>query len=180
MNNPANLYLIARQCYDCHTVPSEELVNRGGHLAGSTQFEFVAWSQGTVRHNFLRTGGHANAPSNPERQRVMYVVGLLADLEMSLRATARATVKAEYGIASAQRAARLKKRLFALEQQLRHPLLAAALDAALSAPLRLHQTEVLLAAADRIGEAAYRFAEQVDGGELSQVDRWLPTAGQFK
>ena len=61
MNNPHNIYLIARQCYDCHTVPNERLVNVGGHLAGSQDFELVAWSQGMVRHNFLRTGGTTNA-----------------------------------------------------------------------------------------------------------------------
>ena len=180
MNNPANVYLIAKQCLACHTVPSEELVNTGGHLAGSTQFELVAWSQGTVRHNFLRTAGQVNAPSAPDRQRVMFVVGLLADLEMSLRATASATVKAPYGVTSARRAARLKKQLFSLQQELEHPLLAEALDAALRAPLRLHHSQVLVAAADRIGDAAYRFAEQVDGGELSQVDRWLPSVELFK
>ena len=34
MNNPHNIYLIARQCYDCHTVPNEKLVNVGKHKAG--------------------------------------------------------------------------------------------------------------------------------------------------
>ena len=67
MNNPHNIYLIARQCYDCHTVPNEKLVNVGGHLAGSQDFELVAWSQGMVRHNFLRTGGTTNGDAQPGR-----------------------------------------------------------------------------------------------------------------
>ena len=180
MNNPANVYLIARQCLSCHTVPSEELVNTGGHIAGSVDFELVSWSQGSVRHNFLRTGGHTNAPSDPNRQRLMYVVGLLTDLEMSLRATAKATVKARYGISVAQRAARLKKQLWQVHQAVQHPLLGEALDAALTAPLRLHQAEALLAAADRIGAAAYQLAAQVDGSELTAVDGWIIPAGQFK
>src|SRR5688572_29496780 len=29
MNNPHNIYLIARQCFDCHTVPHESVVNQG-------------------------------------------------------------------------------------------------------------------------------------------------------
>ena len=61
MNNPHNVYLIARQCYDCHTVPNERLVNVGGHAAGSEKFELVAWSQGAVRHSFRRTRGTTNA-----------------------------------------------------------------------------------------------------------------------
>ena len=91
MNNPHNVYLIARQCYDCHTVPDESLVNVGRHVAGSQDFELVAWSQGIVRHNFLRTGGTANGAPSPAELRVMYVVGVLADLEYSLRAVATAT-----------------------------------------------------------------------------------------
>ena len=180
MNNPTNLYLIAKQCLGCHTVPSERLVNSGGHIAGSQDFELVRWSQGTVRHNFLRTGGHANAPSSAARQRIMYVVGLLTDLEMSLRATSQATVKAPYGVASAQRAARLKRKLFSLQQDLDHPLLAEALDAALRAPLRLNQEHVLRDAADSISDVAYRFAEQVDGNALTAVDALLPTTADMK
>ena len=56
MRNPINVYLVAQSCYRCHTVPSERLVNVGGHVAGSMDFEIVSWSQGTVRHNFVRTG----------------------------------------------------------------------------------------------------------------------------
>ena len=43
------------------------LVNVGGHLAGSQDFELVAWSQGMVRHNFVRTGGTANGDAQPGR-----------------------------------------------------------------------------------------------------------------
>jgi hypothetical protein len=93
MNNPHNVYLIAKQCYNCHTVPNEQLVNVGGHQAGSKDFELVAWSQGMVRHNFLRTGGTANAESTAAQLRVMYVVGVMTDLEYSLRAVAAATQK---------------------------------------------------------------------------------------
>src|SRR4029079_13144230 len=97
MNNPHNIYLIARQCYDCHTVPNEKLVNAGGHQAGSNDFELVSWSQGMVRHNFLR-GGAANATLTAEELRVMYVVGVMTDLEYSLRAVATATEKSPFGL----------------------------------------------------------------------------------
>ena len=93
MRNPHNLYLVARSCFNCHTAPNESLVERGGHPTGSPDFELVAWSQGRVRHNFLRTGGAGNAADDRSRLRVMYVVGQLADLEYSLRALAVATLE---------------------------------------------------------------------------------------
>ncbi len=38
MNNPHNIYLIARQCYNCHTVPNERLVNVGRPLGRQPGF----------------------------------------------------------------------------------------------------------------------------------------------
>ena len=119
MKNTRNFYLIARSCYGCHTVPKEELVNVGGHHAGSMDFELVAWSQGQVRHNFLRTDGLENGVSEIERLRVMYVVGLIANLEFSTRATAKATSKSAYGVNVANRSARAgsKSRLLEIRWQ---------------------------------------------------------------
>jgi hypothetical protein len=180
MNNPANLYAIARQCLACHTSPDERLVNVGGHAAGSAEFELVAWSQGKVRHNFLRTDGASNAPSRPERLRVMFVVGVMADLEASLRATAAASEKAAYGMAAAQRAARQKRRLYEISQLVQNPHVAEAMQAALGARLKLNNRETLVAAADAIGRAANDFAETADGAELTAIDPLLPTPEQYK
>jgi hypothetical protein len=180
MNNPANLYLVARQCLACHTSPNERLVNLGGHAAGTPEFELVAWSQGKVRHNFLRTGGTANAPSSPARLRVMYVVGVLADLEASLRATAAASEKANFGVAAAQRAARQKRRLYEISQLVENPHVAAAMDAALGVRLKLNNREALLAAANEIGRQAYEFAATADGANLAAIDPLLPTPAQYK
>ena len=41
---PSDLYGLANNCYGCHLVPNEKLVNKGGHKAGSA-FELVSWSQ---------------------------------------------------------------------------------------------------------------------------------------
>jgi hypothetical protein len=178
MNNPANPYLVARQCLACHTSPDERLVNVGGHAAGTSEFELVAWSQGMVRHNFVRSGGVTNAPSSPERRRVMYVVGVMADLEASLRATAAATEKALFGVTAAQRAARQKRRLYEISQLLDNPQVQQAMDAALAVRLKLDNREELLAAAETISQAAYEFAESADGATLGVIDRLLPT--QYK
>lgn len=180
MNNPKNLYLVARQCLSCHTTPDEKLVNVGGHNAGSKDFELVAWSQGMVRHNFLRTGGVVNGEATLEELRVMYIVGVLADLEASLRATALATSKAPFGIASAQRAASLKRRLYEISQRVPNKHLQAAVDAALAVPLKLRRSEALTAAADKVGSAAYAFAASADGAELVAIDPLLPKPETYR
>ena len=180
MNNPHNIYLIARQCYDCHTVPNERLVNAGGHLAGSNDFELVAWSQGMVRHNFLRTGGTTNGELTPAELRVTFVVGVLTDLEYSLRAVAEATEKATFGVASAQRAARMKRQLREIQRLVDEPLLERALDAVSTLELRLGNSEAIVAAADAVGHAACEFAEQGDGSRLDALDPLLPQPSQYK
>jgi len=180
MNNPANLYLVARQCLACHTSPNERLVNVGGHNAGSEDFELVAWSQGKVRHNFLRTDGATNAFSTPERLRVMYVVGVLADLEASLRATAAASEKAQFGVTAARRAARQKRRLYQISRLIDNPQVNRALEAALGARLKLNNRDVLVAAADEVGRAAYEFAAEADGATLAAIDPLLPAPSQYK
>jgi hypothetical protein len=180
MNNPHNIYLIARQCYDCHTAPHERLVNVGGHLAGSQDFELVAWSQGMVRHNFLRTGGSVNGSLSPAELRVMYVVGVMADLEYSLRATAAASEKATFGVESAKRAARMKKRLHEIQRLVNDSLIQPALDAVAAVELRLGNAAAITAAADEVGRAAKEFAEKADGEKLASVDPMLPQPGQYK
>jgi hypothetical protein len=180
MNNPHNIYLIAKQCYDCHTVPNEKLVNVGGHLAGSQDFELVSWSQGMVRHNFVRSNGTTNATLTPEELRVMYVVGVLTDLEYSLRATATATDKATFGVTSAKRAARMKQRLHEIQKLLNEPLLQPALDAVSTVELRLGNQAAITAAADAVGRAAFEFAAQADGKKLAAVDPLLPSPNAYK
>jgi hypothetical protein len=180
MNNPTNLYLVARQCLACHTTPDERLVNVGGHPAGSPDFELVAWSQGMVRHNFLRNDGKANGESSRERLRLMFVVGVMADLEASLRATAAATEKAEFAVASAKRAVLGKKRLYEISQAVDNTLVRQAAEAAVAVRLKLNNREALLAAADAVGRAAYELAASEDGTNLSAVDPLVPTSEQFR
>jgi Cytochrome c554 and c-prime len=180
MSNPHNVYLIAKQCYNCHTVPNEPLVNIGGHVAGSRDFELVAWSQGMVRHNFLRTGGATNAQSTPAQLRVMYVVGVMTDLEYSLRATAAATENAAFGVISAQRAVRMKRRLIEIQQLANDPRIETALAAVSTVELRLNNSADLQAAAEEVGRAAFDFAEQADGNALAAIDQYVPQPSQYR
>lgn len=180
MRNTRNLYEIASSCFRCHTVPKEDLVNVGGHSAGSKDFELVAWSQGQIRHNFLRTGGNGNAVSTPERLRVMYVVGLLADLEFSTRATSVATKKNKYGLDVANRAARAAVKLYECQQKIDDPNVQAALEAFAQAELRLNNTASLTEIADQIQSAGKRFAAEADGTQLAILDPMLPSPDDYK
>jgi hypothetical protein len=180
MNNPHNIYLIARQCYDCHTVPNEKLVNVGGHLAGSQDFELVSWSQGMVRHNFLRGGGATNATLSQDELRVMYVVGVMTDLEYSLQATAAATDKSTFGVTNAKRAARMKKKLLEIQKLANDPVLNSALEAVDTVELRLGNSEAIVAAANKVGKAANDFAEKALGKQLTAIDGLVPRPDQYK
>ncbi|MEQ8838223.1 MAG: hypothetical protein RID07_15560 [Lacipirellulaceae bacterium] len=140
----------------------------------------VAWSQGMVRHNFLRGNGETNVPSTPERLRVMFVVGVMADLEASFKATALATEKAAFGITAAKRALAQKKRLYQIRKLTDNTHVAAAMDAALSVKLKLNNREALLAAAERIGQSAYEFASTADGKDLQAIDPLLPAPSSYK
>lgn len=180
MRNPENVYLVARSCFNCHTVPEEKLVNIGGHSAGSDNFEFVAWSQGMIRHNFLRTDYASNAVSSPDRIRVMYVAGLMAELEFSLRATAKATIHGDYGVASAKRAFAVRAKLAEIQDKIDNPLLTRALDAAYGIKLKTNNADELRLAADQISSAGTEFAETAKGGSLAAIDSYLPDPSTYK
>ena len=112
MIRPRSLYQLAKNCYGCHVVPHEELVNKGGHRAGSA-FELVSWSQGEVRHNTWYSKDKDNLPASAARKRMLYLVGLGVELETALRAVGKATVRRVYAFEMAKRADRARKQLAA-------------------------------------------------------------------
>lgn len=180
MRNPINVYLLAQSCYRCHTVPDENLVNVGGHNVGSLDFEIVSWSQGTVRHNFVRSDGASNDKSDQNRLRQMFVSGMIADLEFSLRATAEATQKADFGINAAKRASRAAKRIAAAQKVLEQPLLNEVLAVYKSVKLRLNNHDQLVEAAEKINSLGIRFAATVPGSDLADMDRFIPPENRWK
>ena len=180
MRNPINVYLVAQSCYRCHTVPNERLVNVGGHKAGSLDFELVSWSHGSVRHNFLSSAGKDNAPSSPQRQRQLFMAGMIADLEFSLRATAAATEKATFGVTAAARAARAAKRLAAAQGQLKQSLLEEILAVYRSVELKLNNGSQLTEAADSIAALGTRFAATVAGEQLEAIEAYIPSSDRWK
>ncbi len=177
MIRPTNLYDVAANCYSCHTVPDEKLVNVGGHPAGS-KFELVSWSQGEVRHNVWYT--KSNDEAGAERKRMMYVVGRLLDLEYSLRGVAKATEKADYAVKMAKRAKTARKRVAAIAKKIDAPELGEAVAAAKSAKLKLKNEAKLTAAADKVQEISKKFAANYDGSTFGALDEFIPAADKYK
>ncbi|MEM7584823.1 MAG: multiheme c-type cytochrome [Acidobacteriota bacterium] len=100
MRRPSDLYDVAANCFTCHTVPDERLVNVGKHSIGSSSFELVERLGSEIKHNFLesfKTGdGTVNADTTPEHKRRLYVTGRALQLEHAIRGVAGATEKGVY------------------------------------------------------------------------------------
>jgi len=180
MRNPINVYLVAQSCYRCHTVPDEKLVNVGGHSAGSLDFELVSWSQGTVRHNFVRTDGKQNIESEPARLRLMFVSGMIADLEFSLRSTAEATEKSTFGLTSAKRASRAADRIKSAQAKLQQPILDEVLQAYASVSLKLNNRDPIQEVADQVNRLGLKFAATVRGEDLAAIEAFIPPKTKWK
>ena len=179
MIRPGSIYHWAKNCYNCHTVPQEKLVNEGGHPAGSP-FELVSWTQGEVRHNVWYTDGKSNPEASPERKRAMYVVGLAVELETSLRAVGEATAKASYAVTMAKRAKRAQLKLQKVTASLEAPEVDEILAAAKSAKLKLNNREQLNTAADKVADAARRIAAKYDGSTFGAIDELIPKPEKYK
>ena len=182
MNRKSEIHAIAANCFGCHTVPDEELINVGGHTPGSA-FELVAWMSGEIRHNFSAGPKNAASPkgtSPAKHRRVLYVVGRGVDLEYSLRSLAKATKPGTF-------ADSMKARVEAALGELKKIEGAAATDeakkmiAAIDASaLKPGNGEVLTKTADAVGAAVRAFVEKHDGTQLAGLDALLPKPDQYK
>jgi hypothetical protein len=180
MIRPHDFYGLAKNCYGCHVVPQEKLVNTGGHTAGSA-FELVAWSQGEIRHNTWYNDGKANPEADPNRKRMMYVVGTAVELETSLRSVGKATERAAYAVAMARRAAAARTTMDGIAKALPSVPEAAEIAAAGNAPgLKLNNDAELSAAADKVAAATKRLSTKYDGSTFAGIDSMLPTPDKYK
>ncbi len=163
MRRPSDLYPVVANCFGCHTVPNERLVNVGGHGTGSTTFEFVEWSQGEMRHNFLdsfRAGGEpVNAERPLERKRPMYVVGRALDLEYSLRGMAEATADGVYAKAMSRRVRSALAEARAIASSVKVPAVGEMVEVVRGVQIVPGNRAALLAAADKVGAATRRFLD---------------------
>jgi hypothetical protein len=180
MIRPHSLYQLAKNCYGCHVVPREDLVNKGGHRAGSA-FELVSWSQGEVRHNTWHSKGKENVPASAPRKRMLYLVGLGVELETALRAVAKATVRKPYAFEMARRADRARKLLAAVAKSAPNvPEIAKMIEFGHSAGLKLNNEARLTAAADGVSKLLVAITEKYDGSTMAGLDSLIPGQDKFK
>ena len=99
MLRPGSIYDVVANCFECHTVPHEKLVNVGGHSTGTQNFHLPDRID-KIRHNFLQSflfsDGKENAKVPPSRKRLLYITGRVLDLEFNLRGAAKATQEGDY------------------------------------------------------------------------------------
>ena len=180
MIRPSSLYRLAKNCYSCHVVPQEDLVNKGGHKAGSS-FELVSWSQGEVRHNTWHSKGKENVAANAPRKRMFYLVGLGVELETGLRAVGKATVRRAYAFEMAKRVDRARKKLAAAAKAVPNvPEIAKMVEFAYSAGLRLKNESRLTVAADGVSKLLASITEKYDGSTMAGLDSLIPGSDKFK
>jgi hypothetical protein len=180
MIRPSSLYRLAKNCFGCHVVPQEDLVNKGGHPAGSA-FELLTWSQGEVRHNTWHSKGKENLPANAARKRMLYLVGLGVELETGLRAVSRATARRVYAFEMAKRVDRARKQLAAVAKALPNvPEIAKMVEFAYSAGLKLNNERFLTTAADGVAKSLASIIEKYDGSTMGGLDSLIPGPDKFK
>jgi hypothetical protein len=180
MIRPRQLYKLAKNCYGCHVVPQEKLVNVGEHTPGS-KFELVSWSQGEVRHNVWYTEGKENKKASANRKRMMYIIGMVVEYETAIRAVGKATEKKTYAIKMAKRAAKARKKLSLIAKALpKVKELANILKLAKSAKLKLNNNAALTKAADRIAVEAVSLSTKYDGSKFAKVDSMIPGPKKYK
>lgn len=180
MIRPRSFYLLAKNCYGCHVVPQEDLVNKGGHKAGSA-FELVSWSQGEVRHNTWYSKGRENVTASAARKRMLYLVGLGVELETALRAVGKATVRKTYAFEMAKRADIARKQLAAAGKAAPGvPEIAKMVELGHSAGLKLNNESRLTAAADGVSKLLESITETYDGSTMAGLDSLIPGPDKFK
>lgn len=180
MIRPGALYQLAKNCYSCHVVPQEDLVNVGGHTAGSA-FELVSWSQGEVRHNTWYSKGKENSVADAARKRMLYLVGLGVELETGIRAVSRATASKLYAFEMAKRVDRARKQLaVAAKAAPGVPEIAKMVEFAYSAGLKLNNAQYLTAAADGVSQLIASITQKYDGSTMAGLDSLIPGPDKFK
>lgn len=179
MIRPAEIYRLARNCFQCHTVPYEKLVNVGGHTPGS-KFELVSWLQGEVRHNYVASKGKKNSEASSKRKRVLFLVGKAVELEYNLRGVAKATKKATYAVKMARRAKAAMDAFKKISSVVSTPEVKTIVAVSAGVRLRLNNEKELLEAADRISQEAQKIAQNYDGSQWAKLDRFIPKRDQFK
>ncbi len=176
MIRPSELYDVVTNCYQCHIVPNEQLVEVGGHSAGSA-FDFLERSE-EIRHNFLESylvgDGTANAAVDPQRKRLMYVVAWAIDLEHTYRALAGAEGRGLYWKSLTRRTRGPVGEFAAMAEVVTTPEIAEILGVGRATKASAASADQLIAAADGVADAVHRFLDDHDGSQLAALDELMP------
>lgn len=179
MRHPSNLYALARSCFRCHITDDEGIVNTTAHPTRSEHFNMVSWSQGSMRHNFFRTGGRQNAFSDPVRLRTMYVVSILAELEFSLRAASKSTARGRYATTHARQCRVVQEELAQICARVPDPRLANALEAIKAVRFSLANVASFDETAEMISRIAWDFSTN-PRSELDTIAELLPPPTEYR
>ncbi len=183
---PHETYKVAENCYNCHIVRDEKLVNVGGHKARSDSFNLVDWTAGELRHNFYDTSYERHEKENLdtriERKRLFFTVGMTLDLEYSLRGLASGVQK---GSNFPFRTTMGKRAYDIINKEL--PAVIAKLGGEGAAPKELVEIQKIgkgtkltgdaadiVKAADAINAQIEAFSASQDGTGLGAIDAFLP------
>jgi hypothetical protein len=174
MNRPSDMYSLFRNCYECHTAPNEDIINKGGHPAGSS-FELVAWSQGEIRHTF-NSDETLNEEAAIGKKRVLFVLGKAIELETALDGFKVATdTKGVYFDVMRKRFAGSLKALKKIGQATGNDKINA-IVAALGTNLNPADKDSLNTAILNVRKATQDFANNETGEGLAALDAIIPTA----
>ncbi len=175
---PADIYHVAANCFSCHTVPEEKLVDVGGHKAGS-DFELVSWLSGEVRHELQESAGKVNADIPVQRQRVLYIIGRSLDLEFSLRGLAKATTDGTYAKSMIARVNRAMDHLAEIEKATSLPEIKTMIDAVAVGDLKPANEANLDKIADIVSANALQLSNTGDGSQWAAVDPLIPGPDKY-
>lgn len=178
---PKLFHKVAENCFSCHIITDEKLVNVGGHPASSLDFELASWVAGEVRHNFFLDSSK-NAPTPKNRRRMFYITGLLLDMEYSLLGLSRAKEKKDYGKSMGRRCGSRRKKIDKLVEVLgaKCPEELKNIHKALHRPglLKFFNVKPLKEVADVIKVELQKFVKKYNGSEFPAVDSLIPNTNK--
>jgi hypothetical protein len=160
MNYPGNIYGFAKNCFNCHIVANEKLVDDTKHAAGS-KFNFVKRTQGDIRH-----GPEATAAD----KRKMQVIGYAVELELSLNALADATGNKRYAKEMQQRSLKALANLQDINKKIQNADVAKMVAASSKLAISAGNKAALKQLATQIASASQQFSANADGNALAALD----------
>lgn len=168
-----NLYGVAANCFECHSVPMERLVNVGGHGTGTGDFDLLERVD-RIRHNFKHrqwTDDAGNRAPSADRARMMFVLGRMLAYEYAVRSVAEATDRAARYFQATQRAAKNAYRgLDEVGRVARIPAVTEVLALGKDLDLTTGNRAALLQAAERMRAVGQAFSAEPPYDALAALD----------